>query len=67
MIWPIYSRDKKFFLKKDMATKIKLIDENIRRGLTEVLKSLEVIRLYRTSSFHRVTNKIKKKMKYGVF
>lgn len=57
----IHSRDKKVIFEEDMATKIKLNGQNIERDLAKDLRDLEVIRLYKTLTFCRATNKIKKK------
>lgn len=58
----IHSRDKKVIFEEDMATKIKLNGQNIERDLAKDLRDLEVIRLYKTLTFYRATNKIKKKI-----
>ena len=57
----IHSRDKKVIFEEDMVTKIKLNGQNIERDLAKDLRDLEVIRLYKTLTFYRATNKIKKK------
>lgn len=58
----IHSRDKKVIFEEDMVTKIKLNGQNIERDLAKDLRDLEVIRLYKTLTFYRATNKIKKKI-----
>ena len=67
MILSFHNWDKKVILEEDIIAKIKLLGEDIEQGLTKDLKGLEVIRLYKTLPFYRVTNKIKKKMKYKAF
>lgn len=57
----IHRRDKKVIFEEDMAAQIKLNGRNIERVLTKDLRDLEVIRLFKTLTFCRATNKIKKK------